>query len=214
MISTDGRISSPLSRLLLILAEGEKLASQCAARQSAGAVESRPRRFFRAQARHEQFHALLFQNISRWLTSHKRVVPEKSPGLTSYRRLLESAIESESWTEVLVGQQIVLENLGELVLSKLDREIERLGLGFSRTRSLVLRQERAHHNFGIHLLERELQADRVDRSAILAMSENYLELADRILADVSGLLEGIEADANAYRRELHGRLPAWESESS
>jgi hypothetical protein len=40
--------------------------------------------------------------------------------------------------------------------------------------------------------------------------EGYVELADGILVEVSPLLESLDEDAEAYRRELRRDLPRWQ----
>jgi hypothetical protein len=113
------------------------------------------------------------------------------------------------WVEVLIGQQVVLEHLGQVVLARLDAEVSRRGLGFVRLRRTVLRQEQAHHAFGSRLVDSELQAQQFDFAEMQTLVEGYVELADDILVEVSPLLESLDEDAEAYRRELRRDLPQW-----
>lgn len=113
------------------------------------------------------------------------------------------------WTEVLIGQQIVLENLGEFVLTRLDAEIGRRGLGFERLRRAVLRQERAHHAFGLRLIGAELTGQRSNSAELDILAEGYAELADNVLVEVSPLLEDLDEDADFYRYEVRKSLPRW-----
>lgn len=205
----ENEVSLPLCELLLVMADGEVIARDCARRQSRAAENPRAARFLKAQARHEQFHGLLFRRVAAWLEPDLSASKVRSAGLVEYGRRLESAISREEWTDVLVGQQIVLENLGDLVLSELDDEVKQRGGGFQRLRSLILRQEQAHHSFGLRLLSAQLADDRIDQAEIQAIAREYIELADQVLVDVEPLLDAMGANTQAYRRDLPYRLPAW-----
>ncbi len=202
-------IAEPLSQLLSVMADGEYIARDCAARQARAASDERSSRFFRAQATHERFHALLFRQAARYLSSKKHAKTNHSLGLRRYARQLDAAVGAGRWNEVVIGQQLVLENLGELVLSKLDDEMSRRGVGMERMRSIVLRQERAHYHFGTQWLEARLLDGRLDAVEAKDVVERYVGFADRVLLDVAGLLEGVEADAELYRQEVRERLPDW-----
>lgn len=202
-------VATPLSALLTIMAEGECIARDCARAQARAADDARARRFFGAQAMHETFHAYLFLRAARHLAPKTRVMASHRRGLQRYARQLDTATVSGHWNEVVIGQQLVLENLGELVLLRLDGEMDRRRIGFKRTRSLVLRQERAHHHFGTQWIEHRLRVGQMCVAEARDIAGRYIALADGILDDVSDLLEALDADADAYRREVRGRLPAW-----
>ena len=198
-----------LTRLLYALADGERVATDCASWQARVTADPRSRRFFRAQARQERFHATLFQGAAHWLAPKVSASDSPSIGLERYRKRLASAMSRGRWIEVLVGQQIVLEKLGQGVLARLDAEIDRRGLGFGRLRRTVLRQEQAHHAFGSRSIDAELQAQRTNPTELRALAESYIGLADAILVEVSPLLESLDADAAEYRDELRRHLPYW-----
>lgn len=198
-----------LARLLHILVRGEKIANGCAHWQAATTTDARARRFFRSQARQEHFHAQLFKGAALWLAP--KVSPDecRSAALDSYQNRLGAAMSEHRWTEVLIGQQIVLENLGEFVLTRLDAEIGRRGLGFERLRRTVLRQEQAHHAFGLRLIRAELKGQRSNSAGLDILAGGYAELADDVLVEVSPLLEDLDEDADIYRREVREGLPHW-----
>ena len=202
-------IAVPLGRLLSVMADGECIARDCAIRQARAADDSRSRRFFGAQAVHERFHALLFRQAAKRLAPRLRSHADHTLALRRYARHLDDATSAGRWTEVMIGQQLVLENLGELVLAKLDREMTTRRAGFEGVRSVVLRQERAHHHFGTQWLETRLLDGRLAVAEVRDVAERYIDLADRVLMDIAGLLEGVEADAGVYRREVRERMPAW-----
>lgn len=209
-LGLSSEIAAPLSELLRVMANGEMIAHDCAAQQARAAEDVKDRRFFLAQAQHEYFHAFLFRRAAtRLLPDTQATFEESSAGLRRYEQSLTTAIEQKHWDEVVIGQQLVLESLGELVLSKLDREMSRRGIGFQRIRSLILRQERSHHHFGTQWIERRLRDNRISLAAVRNHSELYIQLADQVLQDIAGLLEGIEADPHAYRKALPENMPPW-----
>ena len=207
-VSLTSEIAVPLAKLLSIMAEGECIARDCAMKQ-ASAADPRSRRFFNAQARHERFHALLFSQAAKRLVPRTRDQAFHSPGLRQYALCLDDAMGAGRWNEVVIGQQLVLENLGELVLSKLDQEMTVRGAGFERTRAIVLRQERAHHHFGTQWIESRLRDGRIKAVDVRDIAGRYIDLADCVLKDASGLLEAVDADVEAYRYEVRERMPAW-----
>lgn len=202
-----------LARLLHALVYGERVANGCANWQAQATTDPRSRRFLLAQARQERFHATLFQGAALWLAPKVSATDAPTIELDRYAKRLASAMTQGGWLEVLVGQQIVLENLGQAVLARLDAEIGRRGLGFDRLRRTVLRQEQAHHGFGLRLIDAELQSQRSDPAELRALAEDYIELADGVLVEVSPLLESLDEDVAIYRRELRSHIPHWSIES-
>jgi hypothetical protein len=207
MISANQSIA--VGKLLHVMAEGEYLARDCARRQAISARNRRLKRFFSAQARHEQFHASLFLGAARRLAPDSAPQPEYKNGLTLYARSLDVAMSANRWDEVVIGQQLVLEGLGELVLQRLDREMSRRGLGFARTRCIVLKQERAHHHFGERWVKERLGSGQLSVIRAREVVEQFIGLADVVLADIAELLDGLETDPNSFRQAFHQRLPGW-----
>lgn len=58
-------------------------------------------------------------------------------------------------------------------------------------------------------MEIRLSEVRIGVAKVRDIAEQYMELDDRVLLDTAGLLEGVDADAEAYRREVRERLPEW-----
>ena len=52
-----------LALLLNMVAYGERIATECASWQSNASSDARSKCFFRAQSRHERFHATLFRAV-------------------------------------------------------------------------------------------------------------------------------------------------------
>lgn len=198
-----------LVALLRLMAVGEQIATECARWQARVAANPRDRRFFRAQTGHERLHAWLFQSAAQVLNPAASV-PRPLLGIMSeYRQRLDAAISGNGWLEVLIGQQLVLENLGEVVLQHLDDNMTRRKLGLTRLRKQVIRQEQAHHRYGMRLLDAEVAAGRADRATLRRLAGPYLELTDRLLTRAAPLLESLDANAEEYRHEFWTGLPDW-----
>ena len=201
--------SHDLALLLNMVAYGERIATEAASWQAKATNDPRSKRFFRAQSRHERFHATLFQGGAAWLSRAPLPPEHRIRALSDYQQRLDSAMRRENFLEVLVGQQLVLEGIGEVVLSSLEKGMSQHDIGFGKLRSLILRQEQAHHSYGIRLLEDELTAGSTDPETLTSLAMPYLELADILLDDCAPLLGSIEVDASDYREELWSQLPSW-----
>jgi hypothetical protein len=110
---------------------------------------------------------------------------------------------------VLVGQQLVLEALGGVVLARLDRGIGARGLGFERLRRLLIAQERSHHAFGLRRLENILGSGVCDAAHLTRLTAPYLEAALGVLDAVAPLLEGLGEDPAEFRVDLVAAMPPW-----
>jgi hypothetical protein len=190
---------------LTSLVAGETLARDCARWQAGRAEDPRFREFFRSQARQEDRHRLVFATVSRRLAPAAR----PAPGLAPYRALLESAMAAGRDLEVLVGQQVVLEAFGEVVLLRLDRGMARRGAGFAGLRRTILGQEHAHQAFGRRRVHGAIAAGHTELAELGRTAAPYLESAQAVLDDVAQHLQRLGEDPLEYRRDLLARLPRW-----
>lgn len=195
-----------IGRLFSCLEYGEQLSHDCAVRQTnLETVDSN--RFFIRQARQEQYHAKVFNRVILCITPRG---PKQVPAaLKRFRMRLERAWERGDLVETLVGQQIILEGLGELILYKMDKKFDQRGIGFNRVRKILLHQERGHQTFGHRMVIGLVNSGvaRIEQISILA--SEYLVLVDRILNDLQPMFDVVGADANQYKIELRERLPNW-----
>lgn len=200
---------APLSRLLQFLEHGERLAHDCARAQAALAPDAPTRRFLLVQARQEALHVAVFQNAVVWLAPRHLGDCPVLPPLERYRTLLEGAIRMGQLWETVVGEQIILEGLGEAILKRLEAGLIKRKAGFSRLRRILLRQEEAHHDFGCRVLDRAMASGQTSSDALQLRAKEYLALTDTMVATLSDLFVSIDEDASAYASDAKRSLPAW-----
>lgn len=203
-IKTNSRIE--IGRLFSCLEYGEKIAHDCALRQ-AGLAADVKRQFFLRQAHQEQHHAKIFSRVVLCVTP--RGAGPVPPGLKAYRLRLEHACRRSDLAETLVGQQVVLEGFGELVLSRMNRKFDQRGIGFKRVRKTLLAQERGHHAFGHRMLRDLLVCGQVRSERVSQLTSDYLALVDRMLEELQPVFDVVGADAVCYRQELRERVIVW-----
>lgn len=201
--------SSQLARLFGLLAAGEQIAADCARRQARLARDRSMRRFLKAQALQESTHALIFRGAASRLDGKGGARRQSLRPLERYRGYLERSLERGDLVESLLGQQVILEELGEVILVTLDRGMENRGLGLRSLRRMILRQEHAHHHFGARRLEAECAAGRVSPSELRVKAEGYLALVDEMLSGHAAIFEALREDPDEYDREFYRGLPEW-----
>ena len=198
-----------MARLFNFLAVGERVARDCARRQSTLATQQYMQRFFLSQSRHESAHVWVFENVARWLDAKAAPVNPAVLAILDYGRLVEDAIECGQLDEAILAQQLILEGLGDVVLDRVSFGIGQRALGFERIRHIMLGQEHAHYRFGKRWAE-DLASHRPE--LIDNLSERavpYLEMIDQILHSLGGLFEVFDEDEAAYRARLRQSLPVW-----
>jgi hypothetical protein len=188
---------------------GEELAAECAKRQAALAPCPSWSRFLLLQARHERYHAQVFQSGVRLLAARMSVPRAASPAMAQYRRLLEDALTRRELPETLLALQVVLEGLGEVVLERLDEAMGARAMGLARLRRTILRQEHAHYGFGGRALKRCLRTGEADFDKLCRLGQDCLTLTDALLMELGDVFDGLDEAPDDYRRALRGRLPRW-----
>jgi hypothetical protein len=188
-----------LRALLDLLAQGERLAADCAAEQAklcGGSLS----RFFHAQSRQERMHAWIFDAGLARLGGSQGGVP---PALRSYRARVEADLAAGNLAASVTATQVVLEALGHAVLTELALGLERSRPAFAGLCRVLLRQEQAHHAFGIGFVTRA-----GDATTLSAAGTEYAALA-RALIDVNAyLLDGLNVEPGAFRAAFERALPA------
>ena len=203
----------PIARLLQFLEHGERVAHDCARGQAALAPEAGMRRFLLRQARQEYYHALLFQGAIAWLAPRHAGPCPALPPLESYRVLLEGALRRGDFIETILAEQIILEGLGEAILSRIEEGLVIRNAPFARLRRILLHQEEAHHGFGRRIVDRAIAAGVVSVDVLRARAQEYVSLADAMVAGVADLFESIDEDPCVYVSKAKGNLPSWLSEN-
>ena len=197
-----------------VLAAGEALAHDCALGQARLTSDPRQRRFFQAQARQEALHRRVFEGAVLWLEPKGVGTPADLTHISAYRKLTESALGRGDLAETLLAQQVVMEGLGEAVLERVDKGLSARGFGFGALRRMLLRQEHAHHVFGVRQLKRLVCEDHVSRTQLRAQASIYQALSAEMLRAQAPLFAFFDEDPQVYAREARRDLPAWLTDTS
>jgi hypothetical protein len=207
VVLPDERV--PIARLLKFLEHGEQLAHDCARAQAALAPDPRMRKFLLTQARQEAYHALVFQGAIAWLAPrHLGGCPLLLP-LERYRGLLEDAIRHGRFGETLMAEQIILEGLGEAILSRIEFGLAKRQAPFGRLRRILLYQEEAHHAFGHRALDRAVTEGAASYENLRPRAEEYLALTHEMVTTLTDLFEDIDEDPALYAANAKSFLPGW-----
>ena len=199
----------PIARLLTFLEHGERLANECAKAQAALAPDSGSRRFLLRQARQEAAHAIVFQGAIAWLAPRHLGDAPFLPALEEYRAILDEALAQNDLLETFLAEQVILEGLGEAILTRIEEGLVKRAAPFGRLRRIMLKQEEAHHGFGRRMLERAMVEGRIDAETLRRRAQDYLALTDQMVLTLSDLFESIAEDPTAWAQDVQKFLPEW-----
>lgn len=199
----------PIARLLTFLEHGERMANGCAKAQAALAPEAGARRFLLSQARQEAMHALVFQGAIAWLAPKHLGDAPFLPALEEYRKILNDALDRQDLLETFLAEQVILEGLGEAILTRIEQGLAKRHAPFSRLRRILLRQEEVHHGFGRRQLERASERGEVDQTHLRQRAQHYLALTDAMVLTLRDLFDTIDEDAAAWAADVRTYLPNW-----
>jgi rubrerythrin len=199
----------PIARLLTFLEHGERMAHDCAKAQAALSEDPGARRFLLSQARQEAMHARVFQGAIMWLApKHLRDSPFL-PALEEYRQMLSDALARRDLIETFPAEQVVLEGLGEAVLTRIEQGLVNRAAPFGRLRRILLRQEEAHHGFGRRQIEQAVGRGETDPQTLRRQAQRYLDLTDAMVLTLCDLFESIDEDADVWAADVRTFLPTW-----
>lgn len=199
----QGRAAA-LGSFLRHLGRGERIAQRVALRQVELAPDARASRFFKSQARQESQHALVFETGADWLDAPRQ--GDLASAHVAYETELDHAVGQRDFRATVVGTQIVLEALGEILLARLDRGLDRHGAGLRGLRRRILAQEAAHHAFG-EALARRWQCE--DARRLRLETGRFRVLAGRLIDSGAETMRGFAVPASTIRAELDARLAPW-----
>ena len=199
----------PIARLLTFLEHGERLAHTCAKAQAALAAEDGHRRFFLSQACQEATHALAFRGAIAWLAPRHLGNTPLLPALEEYRKLLCDALARKELIEAVLAEQVILEGLGEAILTRIEAGLVKRAAPFGRLRRILLSQEEAHHGFGRRMLERAMADGHTDEVALRGHAQVYLTLTEQMVLALSDLFESIDEDPELWAGDVSSFLPPW-----
>ncbi|MBA2352869.1 MAG: hypothetical protein H0V78_14110 [Burkholderiales bacterium] len=201
-----------ISRVFAALGEGERSARDAARKQADIAPDGKARRFLLAQARQEAFHAWVCDGAVHWLapdSAGASALPAAvKRALRRYAERIGTDLAEREFTRSLVGMQVVFEGLGAVVLGKLDIGLSKHGKRFAPLRRILLRQEDAHHEFGVRCLQRLIASD-AERAGLGAACAGYCELSDADLRACSELFGDFDAEIAEYIEQARTGLPAF-----
>ena len=207
LVSHDER--EPIARLLTFLEHGERMAHDCAKAQATLSDDSGTRRFLLSQAKQEAMHAMVFQGAIAWLApKHLGDVP-LLPALEEYRAILDEALARRDLLETFLAEQVVLEGLGEAILTRMEQGLAKRAAPFGRLRRILLHQEEAHHGFGRRQLGRAIERGETDVTDLNRRAQRYLALTDAMVFTLCDLFESIDEDATAWAQDVRTFLPEW-----
>jgi GNAT superfamily N-acetyltransferase len=204
----------PIARLLTFLEHGERMANECAKAQAALAPDVGSRRFLLSQARQEAAHAVVFQGAIAWLAPRHLGDAPFLPALEEYRTRLNDALARQDLLETFLAEQVILEGLGEAILTRIEEGLAKRAAPFGRLRRILLQQEEAHHGFGRRMLERAMAERRTDAETLRLRAQDYLALTDQIVLTLSDLFESIAEDPTAWAQDVRKFLPEWLTQPS
>lgn len=210
LVHSDEKV--PIARLLTFLEHGERMANECAKAQAALAPDVGSRRFLLGQARQEAMHAVVFQGAIAWLAPRHLGDAPFLPALEEYRRRLNDALARQDLLETFLAEQVILEGLGEAILTRIEEGLAKRAAPFGRLRRILLQQEEAHHGFGRRMLERAMAEGLTDAETLRRRAQDYLALTDRIVLTLSDLFEAIAEDPIAWAQDVRKFLPSWLNE--
>ena len=199
----------PIARLLTFLEHGERLANECAKAQAAMAPDAGSRRFLLSQARQEAAHGIVFQGAIAWLAPRHLGNAPFLPALEEYRKLLDDALARLDVLETFLAEQVILEGLGEAILTRIEEGLAKRAAPFGRLRRILLQQEEAHHGFGRRMIERAMAMGRIDADTLRRRAQEYLALTDQMVLTLSDLFESIAEDPTAWAHDVRKFLPEW-----
>lgn len=207
LVRHDQRV--PIARLLTFLEYGERMAHDCAKAQAALSEDAGARWFLLSQARQEAMHARVFQGAIAWLApKHLRDTPFL-PALEEYRLVLNDALARRDLMETFLAEQVVLEGLGEAVLTRIEQGLVKRAAPFGRLRRILLHQEEAHHGFGRRQIERAVERGETDQEALRKRAERYMALTNAMVLTLCDLFDSIDEDADAWAADVRTFLPDW-----
>lgn len=204
-IPIDPGFDLRIARLFKVLEHAERIACGIAMRQARLCREPRARRFFALQATQEALHATVFHAAATLLAPRGRSLHTPAiAALDDYRQRLDDDLAAGNLAGSVVGLQVVLEGLGDVVLRRLNPELNRHGTRFAPWQKLILAQETSHHAFGCSWVSRSSSAAM---PALAASARQYLDLGTRLLTAGDELFGYGLGTAAGYDAQLRATVP-------
>lgn len=203
------RRSREIARAAAVLAAGERLAHEVAARQGAIAGRAAWARFFAAQARQERLHARVFESASELLAPGCNAEPLAADEIAALRARLDADLDARRLWRSVVGLQVAIEALGVAVLEELGTVIASHLPALVPVHRMLSRQEVAHQGFGVRGVEAAVACGALDELELRRTVRDYGPLTRDLLAACTGVLESFDVPPARYAERFERVLPAW-----
>lgn len=190
-----------VARLLRVLSEGERVASNVANLQSKYLATSQPRvaKFFRNQSKQERFHHGVFSFAERWITPKGTSVVGESRIFDRFERELTNSISNGDFDHSVMGLQIVLEALGDSFLDTIDARMEERNMGLDTLRRMIRFQEQAHQDFGARYFEKNCHHyQALGSQRLLSAAQTQVSIIHELVDAIDIDLEALGLDSNTY----------------
>jgi hypothetical protein len=126
-----------VARFLNFIFSSEKLAHICAAEQAKITEDRFLQRFLIGQSRQEKTHARTFSAAVLWLAP-KGVSCPADKHIKQYQSLLQDRIKNNELTTSILGLQVLLEGMGDVVLTRFNHGLNQRGAGIKKSVRLFL----------------------------------------------------------------------------
>jgi hypothetical protein len=193
-----------LARLMEVLHQGEQLAADTAAQQSAMAPVPWMRHALQVQAAQERNHAALARTAAR-LTGTSQILTGTPDVYAALRQRLDHDLATGDLACSLLGLQGVIEHMGEVLLEQLGHQAHPAGAVLHALRRKVLAQEHGHVQLGARCLQ-----TLGHRTATIHALDCYRTLGRHAVMQVTELLDDAQLDAGTYWRRIESRLDDWQ----
>jgi GNAT superfamily N-acetyltransferase len=207
LVNTDEK--APIAQLLTFLEHGERLAHTCAKAQAALVLQNDQRLFLLGQARQEAMHAIVFRAAIAWLSPRYFSAVPVLPALEEYRKMLYDALSRKDLIETLLAEQVILEGLGQAILTRIEAGLVKRGAPYGRLRRMLLHQEDAHHGFGRRMLESAMANGETDVVTLQRLAQDYLGLTEQMVLALADLFASIAEDPSAWADDVKKFMPDW-----
>lgn len=189
-------------QVLHLLAHGEVLARDCARKQARLAPTRSMRRFLNAQASQESLHAHLFNGAVKVLMPKGVALAPAMQQMQRFQEDINASLGRGELVPSLLAQQVILEGLGETILTCMDGGIRKRRYKFDGMRRMILRQEQAHHGFGLRQIRQLIDEGEVNVDILRDQAEHWINLCQAMLEETGELTRFFDEDPARYAQGL------------
>ena len=134
------------------------------------------------------------------------------PAIEEYRRILNAALARQDLLDTLLAEQVILEGLGEVILTRIEEGLIKRAAPFGPSATDLTSTRRSSSRIRLAMLERAMAEGRIDAETLRCRAQDYLALTDRMILTVSDLFESIAEDPTVWAQDVQKFLPPWLTE--